>query len=253
MIGKNLSKFSPYSKMYLVSPGIYEKMLKCIDEGDRCATEALNSTEVYKEEKRPSEQVLEEMYKEEMNEPPQPELLQDNIPLTNIVEPAPIIPNYGPNVVPLHDTQERPPKEVTAIANPARKALDLFDEVEGSMPITPIKPLFKRPVLPDKRFHCDLCQSSYTRKFDLKRHVRDRHSDDDLGEIINKSAAQFETWGDEAEKETTDLLEESVPVKKKKTAKIKSDKEPKSITKTHATRSSIAKGQTGSGSFPSWK
>lgn len=121
------------------------------------------------------------------------------------------------------------------------------------MPITPINPLFKRPVLPDKKFHCDLCQSSYSRKFDLKRHMRDRHSDDDLGDVITKSAAQFETWGDEAEKEKTDLLEETVPVKKKKIVKTKSDKKPKPITKIHATRSRILKGQTGSGSFPSWK
>jgi len=67
---------SPFSKMFLVSPAIYSKLLSCLDERDRAMAESLNPPEsdVPHEERRPSEQILEQIQEEEMNpiDPPPP-------------------------------------------------------------------------------------------------------------------------------------------------------------------------------------
>ena len=50
---------SPYSKMYLVTPGVYDKLLTCLDEKDKKSTELLN---IEKErEERPGEKVIEDI------------------------------------------------------------------------------------------------------------------------------------------------------------------------------------------------
>jgi hypothetical protein len=50
---------SPYSKMYLVTPGVYNKLLTCLDEKEKKSTELLN---VEKErEDRPGEKVIEDI------------------------------------------------------------------------------------------------------------------------------------------------------------------------------------------------
>ena len=51
---------SAYSKMYLVTPGVYEKLLKCLEDGDKRVTEDLNKPA---EEflSRPSETALQEL------------------------------------------------------------------------------------------------------------------------------------------------------------------------------------------------
>ncbi len=50
---------SPYSKMYLVTPGVYDKLLNCLDEKDKKSTELLN---IEKErEDRPGERVIEDI------------------------------------------------------------------------------------------------------------------------------------------------------------------------------------------------
>lgn len=52
-------KISPYSRMYLVTPSIYEKVLACLDESDRKLTEQMNRPGGDDEPKRPSEVMLE--------------------------------------------------------------------------------------------------------------------------------------------------------------------------------------------------
>jgi len=52
-----MKKKSAYSKMYLVTPGVYEKLLKCLDEGDKRVTEDLNKNPE-KDLQRPSESEL---------------------------------------------------------------------------------------------------------------------------------------------------------------------------------------------------
>ena len=50
---------SPYSKMYLVSPGVYDKLLTCLDEKDKKSTELLNLEK--EREDRPGEKVIEDI------------------------------------------------------------------------------------------------------------------------------------------------------------------------------------------------
>jgi hypothetical protein len=50
---------SPYSKMYLVTPGVYDKLLTCLDEKDKKSTELLNLEK--EREERPGEKVIEDI------------------------------------------------------------------------------------------------------------------------------------------------------------------------------------------------
>jgi len=96
---------SAYSKMYLVSPGVYEKLLKCIDEEDVTATEAINVDPFTQEEKSPSEMALEQLHKDELYEKVHPDFgkikespmdFTQGIPITTRIEkrirPDPNIP-----------------------------------------------------------------------------------------------------------------------------------------------------------------
>jgi len=54
-------KVSSYSKMYLVTPSVYDKLLKCLDEGDKKITKNLNKPTVTDQPLRPSEQLLQNL------------------------------------------------------------------------------------------------------------------------------------------------------------------------------------------------
>jgi len=61
------SSISTYSRMYLVTPTVYEKLLTCIDEKDKKVTENLNVSKSKKD--RPSDDVIQELNIESFNEP----------------------------------------------------------------------------------------------------------------------------------------------------------------------------------------
>ena len=61
------SSISTYSRMYLVTPTVYEKLLTCIDEKDKKVTENLNVSKSKKD--RPSDDVIHELNIESFNEP----------------------------------------------------------------------------------------------------------------------------------------------------------------------------------------
>ena len=62
-VSKNIS---PYSKMYLVPPNMYEKLLKCLDEKETRQSEELN-IENESIEERPGERQIEMLNKEALN------------------------------------------------------------------------------------------------------------------------------------------------------------------------------------------
>jgi len=66
------SKTSPFSKMYLVSPAVYEKLLRCLDEADLQLTEQLNKPPSATEEMRPSEKAIERIHAEEITSAAKP-------------------------------------------------------------------------------------------------------------------------------------------------------------------------------------
>lgn len=265
------TRYSPYSKMYLVSPGIYEKMLKCIDEGDKAATEALNTSSFLTDRKRPAEQAIDDMYKEELQRAPlstdqlqQPDVQHENLNVP--IQDTPIIPNYGSNIVPLNVAQQRPLAEdfsaskmsdVSAVPMPGssfhaklpinRRISELFSEVESSIPLSPVKTA-------PKRFPCSFCDKTFSRKHDVKRHINEKHGDKgELENVIAESSAAYDAWKDnpaESSGEESKLsILDKTPTKKSGITKVK--KTISVPTKIHKTRST--RQQTASGMFKSWK
>jgi hypothetical protein len=60
-------KVSSYSKMYLVTPSVYDKLLKCLDEGDKKITQNLNKTAPANIPLKPSEQYLQNLSLSDMS------------------------------------------------------------------------------------------------------------------------------------------------------------------------------------------
>lgn len=66
---------STYSKMYLVSPAIYERLLNCLDDSEKMQTEEQNKPGE-DPPKRPSEQIIENIHMEEIRQPLMEEIRQ---------------------------------------------------------------------------------------------------------------------------------------------------------------------------------
>ena len=81
-------KNSAYSKMFLVLPSIYDKVLKCIDEKDKKVLETLN-TEKDQRSTRPSEKYFENVANNELQNNP-PEVIQNQTQQTIFIDPDPI-------------------------------------------------------------------------------------------------------------------------------------------------------------------
>ena len=98
-------KSSPYAKMYLVSPAIYEKLLRCLDESDLQYTESMNKPAETLEDKRPSEKAIEEMHRHEVTSAAKPAITKPALqqalasvpPSAGIMEPNP--QDYMPTVI----------------------------------------------------------------------------------------------------------------------------------------------------------
>lgn len=69
---------SAYSKMYLVTPSVYEKLLRCLDDGDKRVTEDINK-EPETEELRPSEIELQNVGTADILEPQTQPILQERL------------------------------------------------------------------------------------------------------------------------------------------------------------------------------
>jgi len=61
---------SPYSMMYLVTPAIYEKLLLCIDEGDKKIIDSLNRDQDAIEERRPAQVLIDSFSSKEIKQIP---------------------------------------------------------------------------------------------------------------------------------------------------------------------------------------
>ena len=76
---------SAYQKMYLVTPGVYQKLLNCIEDKDKMSTEQLNIPKVPPEIKTPSEAMVEEISNRDIGIqtiPPQTENIEMQFPET---------------------------------------------------------------------------------------------------------------------------------------------------------------------------
>ena len=83
------STHSAYSKMYLVTPSVYEKLLHCLDNADAKMTKDSNVEKHFATTQTPAEKEIQTLNLESFNEPP--ETLQEEIvthPETVQVPPA---------------------------------------------------------------------------------------------------------------------------------------------------------------------
>lgn len=90
---------SPYSKMYLVTPGVYDKLLSCLDEKDKKSTELLNQEK--EKEERHGERVIEDITSGDFDQPiddqevipPTPEVFgeEEQYQPQNIIEEGEIV------------------------------------------------------------------------------------------------------------------------------------------------------------------
>jgi len=63
---KRKQNVSPYSTMYLVTPAIYEKLLLCIDEGDKKLLDSLNKPPNASQDRRPAQVVIDALSSREI-------------------------------------------------------------------------------------------------------------------------------------------------------------------------------------------
>jgi len=61
---------SPYSMMYLVTPAIYEKLLLCIDDGDKKLLDSLNKPVNVSQDKRPAQVIIDALASQEIGHSP---------------------------------------------------------------------------------------------------------------------------------------------------------------------------------------
>ena len=99
---------SPYSMMYLITPSIYEKLLLCIDEGDKKIIDSLNKPPEEQQERRPAQVIIDAVSSQEMRQIPSTPLPQvSSVPVAvtvhsqdNLPPPAPSVLNVNPPIPP---------------------------------------------------------------------------------------------------------------------------------------------------------
>lgn len=282
------ARSSPYAKMYLVSPAVYEKLLKCIDDSDKALTESMNPDVDVVEEKRPSEIALEQLHREELDPSAKrqkitPEMLSSAI--SSVKTTLPSIPEYDEDMPssqsfiqqPLIDTPIQPilPQPMLPPPSPIRPAT-FIPPVQNPLIM---KPQIARPIVesqpsqiaanispPTKcvttrrgticsivapttlqegrvskasknfRFYCTQknCDKSYSRKFDLKKHMLEKHG--------VEPEESYKRYGIQDPDET---LEQQGVKRTLTTAGIK-NLNPTKVTRVEPPE------QSGSGCFPSW-
>ena len=154
---KTAKNVSPYSKMYLVPPIIYEKLLNVLEEKEIRQVEDINIDPEMQE--KPGEKQMELLSREALTESePQmeqvePEIITENIP--QAIETNPETVETGMETVP--ETEISQPEDVP-LANLKKggplKGVVAFD-----------KPLFT----------CEFCLKTFGRKYDLNRHTNTVH------------------------------------------------------------------------------
>jgi len=159
---KRKQNVSPYSTMYLVTPAIYEKLLLCIDEGDKKLLDSLNKPHNVSEDRRPAQVVIDALSSQEIKpigmkiEPevtgihkidpdePMPEPEPKPEPIVKVedvkdIKPAPaIIPQMTQNIpiaVPIIDQKPIPVPVMPQVNNPP--SMPIITPIQTQQPIVP--------------------------------------------------------------------------------------------------------------------
>ena len=183
---KSLKNASPYTKMYLVTPKIYEQVLSCLDEKDKKITEDLNADKDTIEE-RPSEKFIDMLNKEELNPVVTPETEMIESPAT--LPPVHVTDEFmseedQPSIKPSTETQMvQDPEDIPLAELRRQNKLKNVQDPED-IPLAQLKRENKLDYLAgrikftpqDGRvFTCKICLKAFPRNWGLARHMATVH------------------------------------------------------------------------------
>jgi|688.fasta_scaffold258497_2 hypothetical protein len=173
---KMLKTTSPYTKMYLVTPKVYEQVLSCLDEKDKKMTEDLNVDKDTIEE-RPSEKYIDMLNQEQLN-PIESEMIESppTLPPVNVTDE--FVPER--NLPETEMFQEKTEKERDMVPNLETETQMVQDDI----PLTGLKRQKKLDYLAGrikfnpqdgKVFTCKICLKTFDRNWGLIRHMTTVH------------------------------------------------------------------------------
>lgn len=164
---KPYKQTSAYSKMYLVTPSVYEKLLTCLDEKEKRITEEMNIEKDISTEERPAEKYIEMLNKEALNIDPQAEIAPD-IPEQ--------IEQQQQQQQPQEIMQQEPQQEIIQPEEITSGEIIQPSEIIAQAPISTLKTKER-----GKKYICSVCLKSFDRPWSLKRHISTVHKN--LGEV----------------------------------------------------------------------
>ena len=207
---------SPYSKMYLIPPNMYEKLLKCLDVKESRETEDLNADNTGEE--RPGDKQIEIMNKEAMDSTePQTDIPEGDVSQENIDNPSNVMEdvsteNIEENVADKEDDWE----DIDDPDNLPLAEVQRRRKIKGRLAFNEDPPV-------KKVFTCKVCLKNFGRSFDLIRHMRTVHRN--LKDILaNKKMSgknipamlNIEESFDESDGGSGEMITETSPPTKKK-------------------------------------
>lgn len=148
------SNGSPYSKMYLVPPNMYEQLLTCLDDKEKRSAEKLN---IEKEKERPAERQVEMLTEEALNPQTQPETVEE------IIQLPPGEREETEEGLLGEQEEEIPEEDLTLSQIRKINRLKKEREVRGSLEFR------KEPTT------CKICLKPFKTKWDLNRHYGTVH------------------------------------------------------------------------------
>lgn len=240
MRSKNVS--SAYSKMYLVSTPVYNKLLSCLDEVDKQSTMDLNKEEET-EEIRPSSIILDNLNNiqnsnnlqqpvvEEIQQQQQPisvedeedrhidEIVVENAGVNNLSQPP--IQNDIPIVV-----NEDPINENNKLRTPCNQNVKqkFKKKIRFNPIVSDISRVPSSMVPPGRKtkdiYECDICGKQLARKWGLFRHKQTIHKTENQSLNISSNKNKFSPWDERISDEEEDGEEGGVDEEESKPLKV---------------------------------
>jgi hypothetical protein len=164
-LGKNISA---YSKMYLVTPSVYEKLLTCIDNKDKRTTEELNFNPENAPE-RPSERAVQDLSNVDIDVQADPIVSQPASEIRPLDDGDDLMAN---NESDFYDQQNVSNEEIVSDETPTQlNELQQLPQQETQQqdPQTPMKNS-------SGVYECPFCHKIFKRPFIVNRHIERYHA-----------------------------------------------------------------------------